>query len=395
MHTPLHLLPEQGIVFTAGRWQGGRLRNAHGSVKVLFDDEPPTERSLVKVVGHIEDGEINVHRVQVIFEPSNEPEMTLAENILGEVLVLRRNAYREIRRYFDSREFVEVETPNWVRAPGTDVHLDPLAASLIFGEREVAGYLHTSPEFYMKELLSLGVERCYQICKVYRNGEVSAIHNPEFTILEWYRAWEPLEAIIADVQYVATSVVPQLATREFITMTMQEVVMEAAGIDILNCLDVSSLEAACQESGALKPRPNSDWDELFFELVIEKVDPYLASKGCVFVTDWPAPLAVLAAKDPDDPRIAKRFELYVDGVEIANGFQELTDPDEQRRRFEADNAERGQKGKPELPIPERFLSALGWGLPPSAGVAVGLDRLLMLAHKDSGLESVVPFYFYE
>ncbi len=325
---------------------------------------------------------------------------------------LRAAANRKIRAFFDARDFLEVETPNWVAAPGTDVHLDPVRA--IYEDRHStsseSGYLHTSPEFAMKRLLVEGLERIWQMCKVWRNGELSPLHNPEFTLLEWYRADEPVETIVEDVEALAVELLGDEATlvddgearsvelrTPFERLTMQQVVERACGFDLLEALDFEALLRACETHELLsqrsleRAREHRQWDELFFELQITYIDPFLAERGAVFVTGWPAPLAVLAQKDPNDARVAQRFELYIGGVELANGFQELTDPVEQRARFEADLRTRRERGLPEVPMPQRFLAALARGMPPSSGVAVGVDRFLMLAAGVGDIREVAPF----
>jgi lysyl-tRNA synthetase class 2 len=327
---------------------------------------------------------------------------------LAEALRLRAGANQAIRAFFAARDFLEVETPNWVGAPGTDVHLDPVRATYedLHGDLSVEGYLHTSPEFAMKRLLVEGLERIWQLTKVWRNGEITPLHNPEFTLLEWYRAGEPVEAIIDDVEALALELLGDeinvsgtsiTIEAPFECVTMQQVVEEACGFDLLDALDFRSLYEACRDNELLSERSlerameNEQWDELFFELQVTYIDPYLAKRGAVFVTDWPAPLAVLAKKRPDDPRVAQRFELYIGGVELANGFQELTDPEEQRRRFEEDLNVRRERDLPELPMPERFLEALEAGMPESSGVAVGVDRFLMLMAGVDDIREVAPF----
>ena len=331
---------------------------------------------------------------------------------LEQSLRLRARANKTIRAFFDARDFLEVETPNWVAAPGTDVHLDPVRAIYedLHDGQPVSGYLHTSPEFAMKRLLVEGLERIWQMCKVWRNGEITPLHNPEFTILEWYRAGEPVETIMADVEALALELLGDEAVvaedgqvrrvelgAPFKRLTMQQVVEEACGFDLLEALEFDALLRACETNELLsqrsleRARKHELWDELFFELQVSYLDPFLAEQGAVFVTDWPAPLAVLARKRPDDTRVAQRFELYIGGVELANGFQELTDPKEQRERFQQDLQTRRERGLPELPMPERFLESLERGMPPSSGVAVGVDRILMLAAGVSDIREVAPF----
>ena len=171
---------------------------------------------------------------------------------------------------------------------------------------------------------------------------------------------------------------------------MQELVKAACGFDILNHLNLKSLQEACQSFENIRLDVSS-WDELFSELQVTFIDPYLATLGAVFVTHWPRPLAVLAKGDPKDPRVALRFELYLGGLELANGFEELTDPKEQQQRFEEDIRQRRQRRLPDMPMPKRFINALSMGMPPSAGVAVGVDRLLMLATDCEDIQAINPF----
>lgn len=296
----------------------------------------------------------------------------------------RARLNQQIRAFFDERDFLEVETPLLVDAAGTDPYIDPVGATLTVGRDVRRMSLHTSPEFAMKELVAAGLERIYQLCHVWRDGEITALHNPEFTILEWYRAGVGYDAIMDDVEALVASALDE--PREFGRITMREAWIEACGVDpVATAGDRDALAAA---SGNRRWRR---WDELFFDLMLERVEPWLAAQGPVFVTEWPAQLAVLARRCPHDPRVAERFELYVDGVELANGFGELTDADEQRERFDDDNAQRRELGKPEQPLPERFLDVLRSGLPDCAGVALGVDRLLMLQTGTTQIADVLPF----
>lgn len=296
-----------------------------------------------------------------------------------------------IRKFFADRDFIEVETPHLVEAAGTDPYLDPIPAQLTLGSDRRAMSLHTSPEFAMKELVAAGLERIYQLCHVWRDGEVTSQHNPEFTLLEWYRTGVSSDVIMDDVEHLVAPVLSganggAAAGRGFARITMRDAWLQGCGIDPIETAgDLSALSTA---SGIDRW---DRWDELFFELMLERVEPWLAEQGAVFVTEWPVQLAVLARRCDHDPRVAERFELYVDGVELCNGFGELTDPVEQRARFEEDNAQRRALGKPEQTMPERFLAVLERGLPECSGVAVGIDRLLMLQLGTDDIRDVLPF----
>jgi elongation factor P--(R)-beta-lysine ligase len=440
-HTPLHQLAQPALIQTGGRIleREGALWivNAHAALPAHWPSSTPAglkQGALVRVEARWDGAALHVSRILDVrsgraLAPSPSPSPAQA-------MEARARLYAQLGEFFAARGFMEVMTPAWVAEPGTDIYLNPFAATFSpegaprgDHRHDIEGWLHTSPEFAMKRLLVEGFERIWQRCPAWRNGEVSARHAPEFTIVEWYRAWESIEAIMDDVEALvrlATGGVARLATggsiREidlrspFKRLTMQQLVARScAGLDLLAALDYESLRAACQRHGLLPhrvnqpsaPRPQTGqlyalrstdqpigedprWAELFFELQVTHIDPALEHMGAVFITDWPAPLAVLAARDPKDPRVAKRFELYVGGLELTNGFEELTDAREQRARFAEDLRARAQEDMAPLPMPERFLAALEQGMPPSAGVALGLDRLLMLAIGAPTLQHVCP-----
>lgn len=409
-HTPLHLISENQSVATAGRLRKAehrwRVFNAFAELELSLDPDHPelTDRALVRLGGHRRQQTFFASDVQMVHRPDiAAPPLAQPRNpSLGDALRARHRLYRQIRRFFESRNFLEVQTPAAVFAPGTDPHLEPVPVELRDDDRANAprmpGHLHTSPELAMKRLLAAGAGPIYQLTRVWRHGEITPIHNPEFTLLEWYRPWNPMEAIIDDVERLVRRLLHDQSARpvtaEIPRMTMQEVVDQACGFDLLEALDADSLRREIKRRDLLSDRAmeQARWDELFFSLTISHLDPFLKTLGAVFVTEWPRPLAILARRCDGAPRVAERFELYVDGIELANGFGELTDPDEQRRRFEKDNTVRRDIGRRPLPIPEAFLRSLRWGLPPSAGVAVGVDRLLMLAVDGaSTLRDVAPF----
>ncbi|WP_158542605.1 EF-P lysine aminoacylase EpmA [Lujinxingia litoralis] len=387
-----------GSHLTGSHLTGSRLTGSH------LTGSPPTDddnHALVELCGLREGNQIRVTSWKVITRPTIASTRLSRQRTtsLGRALNARATFNQRARHFFFTHDFLEVETPAWVRAPGTDVHLSPLAAPLHLEgpHRSSPGFLHTSPELSMKRLLCEGAERIYQLTHVWRDGEVTPRHNPEFSLLEWYRAWEPLDAIIADVEALVRQTLDEHSARPITSpihrITMQELVDQACGFDILEHLDFESLRTVVHRLNLLPPHLTAvrQWDELFFALVVEHIDPLLETLGAVFVTDWPAPLAVLARRSETDPRTAQRFELYVDGVELANGFGELTDPVEQRRRFAEDQAARRARGLPALPMPDAFLEALEYGMPPSSGVALGVDRLLMLKLGTRSIRDVAPF----
>ncbi len=355
------------------------------------------EGELIRLQGVMGPEGFRVEAVESLFRPAAGAATPVVD---PGVLVERGQFLAELRSFFQRREFSEVETPYWVSSPGTDPYLEPVEArfqveSPLRGVEP--GFLHTSPEFAMKRLLAAGAGPVFQLARVWRNGERSALHNPEFTLLEWYRPWEAVERIIEDVEELVCEVLGEDSARvvgaPIRRMTMAEVVDEACGFDLMEALELEALRDAVESRGLLGERHlrAEVWEELFFALMVERLDPFVAGLGAVFVTEWPTALAALARRKPGDPRVAERFELYVDGVELANGFGELTDPEEQRARFEADNRARAALGKPELPMAEELLAAMEWGLPPSSGVALGVDRLMMLARGNERIDEVWPW----
>ena len=259
----------------------------------------------------------------------------------------RARVLRQIRAFFDARGFTEVETPVRIPAPAPEPHIDCPPSGDWF--------LRASPELQMKKLLAAGMERIYQIGPCFRAGEKGRRHSPEFTMLEWYRANADYSDIARDAEELVAEVLRPRGSAALPRVTVREAYRRWAGWD-----------------------PVEAWDQDRFDFdMATKIEPNLP-KGPLFLMDYPAPAASLARLKADDPRVAERWELYVDGLELANAFTELTDPVEQRRRFESARAERRALGEADYPLDEEFLDALA-RMPPSGGVALGVDRLVMLA----------------
>lgn len=259
----------------------------------------------------------------------------------------RSRVLREVRAFFDGRGFVEVETPVRIPAPAPEPHIDcPHSGDW---------FLRASPELQMKKLLAAGMERIYQIGPCFREGESGRRHSPEFTMLEWYRANADYSDIAHDAEELVAEVLRPRRSAALPRVTVREAYRRWAGWD---------------------PMENWDADRFDFDMAT-KIEPNLP-KEPLFLTDYPAPAASLSRLKADDPRVAERWELYVDGIELANAFTELTDPVEQRQRFEAAREERRTLGEADYPLDEEFLDALA-RMPPSGGAALGVDRLVMLA----------------
>ena len=300
---------------------------------------------------------------------------------VGGHLHARARALAALRAWFRRARFVEVETPARVPSPGLDLHLDAFASDDAF--------LVTSPEYQMKRLLVGGVPRCFQVARVWRRGEVGARHNPEFTMLEWYRAFAGVASVMADTEALVVAVARAVAGRPELTVGGVRVPL-ARPFERLSVAAAFERYAGVAAGDALALAASDE--TRFFELLVDRVEPALAALGRpVFLVDYPASQASLAREKPGDPRVCERFELYAAGVELCNGFGELTDPCEQRARLERDRELRRQRGLPVYPVDERFVAALEEGMPPSAGNAMGLDRLVALARGAASIADVIAF----
>ncbi len=318
----------------------------------------------------------------------------------------RRDLYRVVRDELGSRGYLEVETPCLLPAPGMEPHITAFESSY---RPEMSGppprplWLQTSPEYAMKRLLAGGLGHVFQIAKCFRNGEASAHHNPEFTMLEHYRSpgtsgevRADLEALLsrAAAEHAASGrplgpLAPHLA-RPFELLTVRDAVFGRTGIDLHACADAAALRTAAEAHGHRFAAGATSYEDVFFQIFLDSVERTLGVERPTFLVDYPEPMAALAELKPGDPPVADRFELYVAGLELANGFGELRDAAEQRRRLVAEQAQRREAGRPVYPLDERFLSAVG-NMPPSGGVAVGLDRVLMLLLGAERIEDVLLF----
>ncbi|MBN1128752.1 MAG: EF-P lysine aminoacylase GenX [Chitinispirillaceae bacterium] len=308
-----------------------------------------------------------------------------------ETALSRAHILRRIREFFASRNVLEVETPLLSRGATTDCHIDSFVTQFHpNGWRRSAGsetaFLHASPEFAMKRLLARGLGDIFQICKVFRNGEVGTIHNPEFTMLEWYRKGFGMDALIDETVSLVQECLGDLPV---VSRDYAGLLSEYAGIDAL-AADCATITRFCRSRGLEPPNLTSPTDGLQF-VMTEIIEPALDSATITVVSRYPADQAVFAALDPADPRVALRFEIYCGGMELANGFEELGNAGENERRMSAENEKRRAIGKPELPPDRGFIDALHKGLPPCSGVALGIDRLVMLALGKKSIGDVIAF----
>jgi len=306
---------------------------------------------------------------------------------------------RRARQFFAARAVTEVDTPLVVNAPVSDVHIHSATVQLPAdpSARDAAPplYLHTSPEYAMKRLLGAGSGDIYQICHVVRGFEVGRLHNPEFTLIEWYRIGFSLADLMDEVEALVRTLLGANAPPMSERISYREAFLRELGLDPLTAPETTLVRAAeplaLGGAGAASATgggmSRDDWLELLMGTI---VGPRLGSGTLTFVHSYPASQASLARLDPAEPCVAQRFELYSSGIELANGFHELASAPEQRTRFEADNAQRRRLGLPVFPLDERLLAALPQ-LPDCTGVALGFDRTLMLAVGAASLEEVLPF----
>jgi len=297
---------------------------------------------------------------------------------------------RTIRAFFDAREFIEIEAPIVVPSPGLELHLDAFAVE--------SRYLITSPEYQMKRLLAGGMERIYSLGKVFRRKEAGPHHNPEFTMLEWYRAHADWRAVADDTEALVWQCARSVGVRHagrcaleppWPRLSVGEACERFGRVHVYGDEDVATLRERVKAAGWRVPA-DGDWSDVFFGFFLDAVEPHLGRDEPTLVYDWPRPLCALAREKPGDPRVVERFEVYAAGLELCNAFGELTDAAEQRRRLESDLAERRRRGLPEYPVDEKFLTALA-AMPPSAGIALGVDRLAMLLLGAEEIRDVLPF----
>lgn len=316
-------------------------------------------------------------------------------------LAARSRMMSALREFFAGRDFLEVETPLRVPTPGLDLHLPAVPS----GDR----WLATSPAYQMKRLLAGGMERLYQVSRCFRAGEDDPAHQPEFTMLSWYRAWEDLDAIARDTEQLVAHVAQAVNGRPEVRvgaarlrvdgpwqrMTVAEAMYDFAGIAVRGDESAGQLAVNVREAG-VELGTARHWDDIFQCAFAQRVEPALARLDRpVLLSDWPAPLATMARRKDGNPAVVERFEAYLGGLALASASADLTDPLDQRARFDDDRALRRARGKPVYAIDEKLLAALGEGVPPSAGIALGVDRLAMLVLGATSIRDVVAFTPHE
>ena len=321
-------------------------------------------------------------------------------------LLARNRIKAEIRRWFEDRGFTEVDTAILQVSPGNEAHLHAFETALTTpdGSRHPL-YLHTSPEFACKKLLAAGEKRIFTFAPVFRNRERGALHHPEFMMLEWYRVDEDYQVLMDDCAALLQVAAEAAGATRFVhrglevpcsaepeRVTVPQAFAQFAGIDLLATTpagvpDRDALAKAAMAAG-VRVAADDTWADIFSRVLVERIEPHLGRTRPTVLAEYPVSEAALARPKAGDPRVAERFELYLCGVELANGFGELTDPHEQRRRFEAEMAEKARVYSERYPLDEDFLAALHQ-MPPASGIALGFDRLVMLATGAELIEQVL------
>jgi lysyl-tRNA synthetase class 2 len=322
-------------------------------------------------------------------------------------LIARNRLTAGVRRFFGERGFIEVDSAVLQVSPGNEAHLHAFATELVGpGLERAPRYLRTSPEFACKKLLAAGERRIFDFARVFRNRERSATHHPEFTLLEWYRAGEPYEALMADCaeflafaaeitgrdrfEFRGIGVDPRAEPER---MTLADAFHRFAGIDLLATLDTNGATdreamAAAARAAGLRVAADDGWSDIFSGVLVQLIEPRLGLGRATILYEYPVAEAALSRPTAHDARVAERFELYVCRVELANAFGELTDGAEQRRRFELEMAKKERLYGERYPLDEEFLEALTL-MPQASGIALGFDRLVMLATGASRIEQVI------
>lgn len=336
---------------------------------------------------------------------------TVVDLKLKEGLKVRSEILKKTREFFWGAGFTETETPEMVKLPGMEPYLDPFKSRLMtqayegLPAEEFDTYLITSPEYAMKKLLVSGWEKIFQISKSFRNRETDgSLHNPEFTLLEWYRAYDDYRGIMKDMEGLVNHLAKEICGGDDVVFgdyrvdtslpwprkKVAELFEEYADIDRETLTDRDGLFAAVVKKG-YKLAQNAPYEDLFYTVFMNEIEPKLGILKPVIVYDYPLQMAALAKKSEDDPRYAERFEVYIGGVELCNAFTELNDPVEQEARLKDESAYRKKLGKENYPVDQSFIGALKFGMPPAGGNALGMDRLAMILTNTADIRDMILF----
>jgi len=312
---------------------------------------------------------------------------------MRKILKIRQEIIDGIRKFFKSQGFTEVETPLLVPYPDPSPFNEVFEVSPVLGKR---AFLTPSPEFFMKKILASGAGNIFQICKAFRDSPaLSPLHNPEFTILEWYRVSADYKDIMTDCENLlnfisqTTPISPISLTPPWLRISIKEAFKKYAGVDLDEFLNPKKARQICQKKG-YQVSKNSTWEQLYHQVFLNEVEPKLPKDKPVILYDYPAPLAALAQVKKDNPNYAERFEFYINGIELGNGYSELNNWQEQERRLKQDIENRKKLGMRLFPYDKDFVEAVK-KLPKCAGIAVGVDRLIMVLTGAKNISEILPF----
>ena len=329
---------------------------------------------------------------------------TIVSEAQKALLKKRSRLIQEIRQFFLERDFLEIDAPTLVRFPGQEPHLEPFTTTYQpLNRNPVTLYLQTSPEFSMKKLLAAGFEKIFYLGHSFRHEPISNLHQPEFLMLEWYRAYTDYTALMSDCEELLRQLAKSLYgegefpfqnerldwSLPFQRLTVKQALRKFAGIAYDSVRNPASFARKARSKGYTAVQDTWAWDDIFFEIFLNEIEPQLGKPVPTFLTEYPANMGALAHRMEAQPDFVERFELYVAGIELANAFTELNDPEEQKARFLTDQAARRKAGKEPFPIDPEFLEALQIGMPPAAGIALGVDRLLMILLGQKSIGSIV------
>ena len=394
----------------------GRARGETGASATVSDESGALRVLLAEVPADLHEGDIveltgvwspPVFKVRAVTVLAPSRSGHRPAHLDHDRLRIRSRVIAGIRRFFDDAGFLEVETPILVRCPGMEPHLEAFQTTIrnAHGTREL--YLHTSPEYAMKRMLSAGLESIYQICKAFRDEACGPLHNPEFTLLEWYRAYADYSDIMVDSEALIHTLAQEITGSSRIEfrgqtvdlsppwqrITVREAMSTYAGVEPDPFQDLPAFVRAARRQGHRGVLDDDPAEVAFYKVFLDGVETHLGREHPTFLLDYPSPMAALAKLKPGDPSVAERFEIYIAGLELANAFTELNDPVEQRRRLLSEARQRRGQGSPEYPIDEAFLAALEAGMPPAAGIALGVDRLVMVLSGARSIRDVIAFPF--
>jgi len=403
----------------------GQLRDWSGSIQLTFsvDDDNLTELNqgdIVQLNGILNDVIFSASDFKILVPLNNQKRISSSSQeskwnqLLNnqkqfELIKFRSDFLQTVRQFFLEQGFIEIDAPSLVPTAGMEPHIEPFVSKYISKSSKSKNYfLHTSPELALKKMLVAGYEKIFYLGHVFRNGELAPLHNPEFTMLEWYRTYSDYTSLMKDCENLVNFVKDKLSAKwaevwqkddllnqswEIISLAKLMKVYCQFDLSEIGKNDASKLLKIVHSKGLTSADETWSLDDLFFLLFLEFVEPNLGVKNPIIVKDYPIWMASLAKKKQNDLKFVERFELYIDAIELANAFTELNDPDEQYQRLLNEQEQREKLNRSQIPIDMDFIKALQTGMPPSAGIALGVDRLMMVCTNQKQINHVLPYSF--